>query len=1088
MKKFLMFSGIVLFLSVSIMSLESSQFSVIIAQVERDDINITSNTTIHLYTRDWVENNTSLSVEGRLFEVPGYNGVGGATLNISWNNTKLSELVTVLSSDPALNGTFNFSFIPKERAGCYPLNVSFEGDTYRNSSWNETKIKVMHQVVINVVESTTSVVVGNNISISGELEDDDGTALVNETVELLLDNVSKNDTKTLSQGYFRINYTVPLITTAGNHIIRVFHPRSVYWLEKSAELNVTVQRKTQILLNSKVVGRNKTADVTGTLVDNMNVTLADENVTVRWWDNSEKNATTNEFGNFSVEFYVGAPPSNTINVTANFSGSNYYESSSNNTTYTVQRGANIILEGKRAVRRYTTEIKGRVFDDDGEDMHNANISLFWNEEQIGSNITNSTGWFSYTYLVPSDHFLGNVTVKAVFEENETFARSEAIVNYTITSETRIELRLEPSRAIRNSTVDIACSIFADNGMMISDEELTIRIFWNDSLINTTTTSVGKFSFAWLVESSQSLGNVKIRAELNQSSKYESNHTEVYYEIYSETYIQVAGKRSIRNATVEISGSIVDDQYVPLEVDLEIHWNTTTITAHSNSSGFFSCLYHIPYNHSVGKVNVTVKFSGADFYNSSEATAIYTIYSNTTLVLAKAEKIYKNSTVEINGTLLDDQCSIVANQLISIFWRDRQIGAAVTNFSGFSFYYNIPALDAVGEAKVSAKFSGTDIYEPSENITYYKIYSNTTILVFMPELLVRYENFTIEALLLETDSLLPIARKYMLLSIANHSLGNACTDINGIANFTGILTGSISLGCQIIKIEFNGSGYYESSKFEESIAVKERVKIAIDTLPAIEAGCELKCLLSLNPRLSNANIKLKLRLVDEELENITIVLKIGNRVDELLTNETGMAERILQADSKGNLSFSLIVPTFTGTLTLEGITEFAGTEYYDYYIPSSIVCNVSVYERKLYAIPTWLYLLPLLALPIPFVGYCILRKRQIAKMRKIIESAKGELVAGSAYIKTILELYRKLCVHLKKFGFLRKSFETFREFEYAVRKALPIAEECLDKFIGIIEEVRYSHHEISSKHRDAAIANFNAVELSIKELEERMKRK
>ena len=42
-------------------------------------------------------------------------------------------------------------------------------------------------------------------------------------------------------------------------------------------------------------------------------------------------------------------------------------------------------------------------------------------------------------------------------------------------------------------------------------------------------------------------------------------------------------------------------------------------------------------------------------------------------------------------------------------------------------------------------------------------------------------------------------------------------------------------------------------------------------------------------------------------------------------------------------------------------------------------------------------------------------------------------------------------------------------------------EHLNKFITIIEEVRYSSHEIGHGHRDEAIENFTAVENSLKNI-------
>jgi hypothetical protein len=51
------------------------------------------------------------------------------------------------------------------------------------------------------------------------------------------------------------------------------------------------------------------------------------------------------------------------------------------------------------------------------------------------------------------------------------------------------------------------------------------------------------------------------------------------------------------------------------------------------------------------------------------------------------------------------------------------------------------------------------------------------------------------------------------------------------------------------------------------------------------------------------------------------------------------------------------------------------------------------------------------------------------------------------------------------GFLRRDFETVREFEMAIRAALPnITEESLSLLDNVFEEARYSRHEMGESHK------------------------
>ena len=64
--------------------------------------------------------------------------------------------------------------------------------------------------------------------------------------------------------------------------------------------------------------------------------------------------------------------------------------------------------------------------------------------------------------------------------------------------------------------------------------------------------------------------------------------------------------------------------------------------------------------------------------------------------------------------------------------------------------------------------------------------------------------------------------------------------------------------------------------------------------------------------------------------------------------------------------------------------------------------------------------------------------------------------------------------LTRRGFLRRNFETVREFEMAIRGALPISEASLVSLDRIFEEARYSSHVLGDAHRDNAQLALSSV--------------
>jgi CRISPR/Cas system-associated endoribonuclease Cas2 len=71
--------------------------------------------------------------------------------------------------------------------------------------------------------------------------------------------------------------------------------------------------------------------------------------------------------------------------------------------------------------------------------------------------------------------------------------------------------------------------------------------------------------------------------------------------------------------------------------------------------------------------------------------------------------------------------------------------------------------------------------------------------------------------------------------------------------------------------------------------------------------------------------------------------------------------------------------------------------------------------------------------------------------------------------------------LRAYGQLRRDSETFREFENAVREALPIDKDGLDAFLTVLEEARYSEHEIGESEKDQAIDALRGVQNSIEKI-------
>ncbi len=107
------------------------------------------------------------------------------------------------------------------------------------------------------------------------------------------------------------------------------------------------------------------------------------------------------------------------------------------------------------------------------------------------------------------------------------------------------------------------------------------------------------------------------------------------------------------------------------------------------------------------------------------------------------------------------------------------------------------------------------------------------------------------------------------------------------------------------------------------------------------------------------------------------------------------------------------------------------------------------------------------------------RRRVELLRGILTDAMMQLRAANEFIQVIFNCYNELVRFFRKHGFLKKVYETTREFEQAVRRAfhmVPAAQ--LDQFLAIFEEARYSNHDIGAIERDQAIMTLQAITDSI----------
>ena len=109
-----------------------------------------------------------------------------------------------------------------------------------------------------------------------------------------------------------------------------------------------------------------------------------------------------------------------------------------------------------------------------------------------------------------------------------------------------------------------------------------------------------------------------------------------------------------------------------------------------------------------------------------------------------------------------------------------------------------------------------------------------------------------------------------------------------------------------------------------------------------------------------------------------------------------------------------------------------------------------------------------------LGWKWYRERHLREIQKILESTALALEANMDYRDSIVFSYKEMCKVLQGHGYLRKHFETVREFQEALRTALSLDQESVARLTILYEEADYTKKELDDDHRINAVSALRTV--------------
>ena len=806
---------------------------------------------------------------------------------------------------------------------------------------------------------------------------------------------------------------------------------------------------------------------------------------------------------FTVEFqstYIDAE----THIRPNF----FFNDNSTTIEFKVHRKTHFEVEDKTVYRTDTINITGSIVDNMGEGPDTTIANETFQYEVVVNWGTPSdlyyepglvcipfpSGNFSRQFTIKKTQPLTRVKVTFQFrvknaEHGATmfYKTSSEEAHYTVKARTIIELQIMDKNgkeeldtvARTGSTSSFKIKgVLWDKDLKDSSghwtspiEKMSIQVWWGNKRLyrdekqktDPTTDQFGRFSVDHSLGIEDPIGPVVVRAMMEDTWWYKGFDTDSYsgdgsyfgkvVDVVAKSTVEITGGSGIKGDNPVIKGRLYDDRgwkYGIGNRSVELYWKKTKfaplgstigVTSTDHTGNFVFNGFQIPKTQSVGEAYVVGIFRGSpkvihpkdnqkhftagDAYDYTESDDVkFNISSYITVTIdpsiLNGSRYTRGDTIKISG------------EVVEIFEGVRSSPPRYVKGVQVSAY-----LDWINSEK-SQKLP--DI--TTDDFGQYEIVATVPKSLTVGEYILRMyfndtEKYCTKPEYLESRSIVIVADTYIKMIE-----GQRPEDVTG--------DGIPDIG--YVKGAYESGFRYGMLLLEENTLLNEQVPVP------------------------NGTVTLTITLWDDK----------GGRYINTTTGKT---------DIRGRVDFN-----FTEFMSNEGVSidepglgasgkvlfEFKGS---DYLTKTNIEEELTYIGRPVppdegdwwlqpaFLIGAGIFLLILIIVMVVLILY-LRRRARIMGIKRIIKRAADQLVAGNEYTAVIFKSYQKLGMHLRKHGYLRREAETFREFESAVRQALPVDKSSLDGFLTILEEARYSSHEIGETQRNNAITNLRGIESSL----------
>ena len=740
--------------------------------------------------------------------------------------------------------------------------------------------------------------------------------------------------------------------------------------------------------------------------------------------------------------------------------------------------------------------------------------------------SNVSGAFAFAYTLPENTAAGPHQLSVEFRGGrewvdpvgsgdlnnpEYYMPSSATVEFNVSVPTKILLLTATGDADRETTMTIQGRLLdvVDNPLSGLTVEIWLGGQW---LTNTTTDELGEFSAVHPVPADAPLGPVVLETRFTGTVAYLPSNASGTWQIYSQILVTVDVESPLAvNQTVTITGAVLDNQLNGIpnhQVQLVVE-GIVIATLDTDQNGDYTYDWVVPDIFDFGTRTLVAEVAPQGFYRSGEGNTTFFLSHRSwvTLQFEDGTDATRGDVWAINGRLYDfdtvDRDGLVGFEL-SIKLDGNTLSTVSTGVDG-AWNAVVPATSdlARGEHTITVEFAGTQAHLPADAESRVHVWANLLIQideVAQPNFVTRNDGSV------NTISFTGSVREIggtgevfenLVMYIGNGSdcqggrEGAFCFDLNGLSwtngNFSLDATApkELSVGAQSVFIDIarNDTLYLNAASVSQNIFLQVDATIDVDITPIVEDEQE------------DVIVSLTIEATDtkEGVEKVQVSVYIYNATGAQIrslskeTTEDGTVRfEFNSTDSYGDTDAQ--GGQVTLKITIDDLKLSQRTRDDFKARDDAGFAPDYIYAEDQATTPWWSYGIVLLLASIAVAGAVLYRRRKQADdllkdAAEVFAYTAELLAAGDAIREAIFTCYQDLCGLLQQRGFLRRDFETVREFEFAIRQAMQgVSEDALTALDNTFEMARYSREEMGPQHQDVAVQALNRMSSEIAQMQ------